>query len=106
MEELQPERDLSRSPLFPGEADLAERAEWRRSWKRGAEWNSGGGEAPIEGADGEVDLTMVITDEGRDLVGLVDYSRDLFEDGTIERLMSHYGNVLKGIAERWRETDL
>ena len=33
------------------------------------------------------------------LVGGVEYSRDLFEEETIERLMSHYTNVLRGIVE-------
>ena len=42
---------------------------------------------------------MAITDAGHDLVGVVDYSRDLFEAETIERLMSHYTNVLRGIVE-------
>ena len=46
-----------------------------------------------------LDLTVAITDAGRDLVGAVNYSRDLFEEETIERLMSHYTNVLRGIAE-------
>ena len=36
---------------------------------------------------------------GSDLVGVVNYSRDLFEAETIERLMGHYMNVLRGIAE-------
>ena len=29
----------------------------------------------------------------------MNYSRDLFEEETIERLMSHYTNVLRGIVE-------
>jgi amino acid adenylation domain-containing protein len=36
-------------------------------------------------------------DTGRGLVGVVSYSRDLFEKETIERLMRHYTNALRGI---------
>ena len=42
---------------------------------------------------------MVISDEGHYLAGEVEYSCDLFEFGTIDRLMNHYGNALKGIVE-------
>src|SRR5262249_51865522 len=43
------------------------------------------------------DLTVSIMDAGRDLIGEDNYSRDLFEEETIERLISHYTNVLRGI---------
>ena len=42
---------------------------------------------------------MTVTDAGRDLVGIVTYSRDLFEEETIKRLMSHYTNLLRGVVE-------
>ena len=45
------------------------------------------------------DLTVAIAEAGRDLVGVTEYSRDLFEEETIERLISHYANMLKGIVE-------
>jgi amino acid adenylation domain-containing protein/non-ribosomal peptide synthase protein (TIGR01720 family) len=94
VEELRPERDLSRSPLFqtklilqnaPGE-DLA---------LEGMRLSIVGGEAKTA----RFDLTVAITDAGRDLYGVVEYSRDLYEEGTIERLMDHYKNVLSGVAE-------
>jgi non-ribosomal peptide synthetase component F len=42
---------------------------------------------------------MSITDAGRELVGATTYSRDLFERETIGRLMNHFINVLRGVAE-------
>jgi amino acid adenylation domain-containing protein len=101
VEELRPERDLSRSPLFqvklilqnvPGERPGIEGGELRRS--SGADAEVAG-----EAMTAELDLTVAISDEGHDLVGIVMYSQDLFESVTIERLMSHYRNVLRGMAE-------
>ncbi|MBO0720388.1 MAG: amino acid adenylation domain-containing protein, partial [Blastocatellia bacterium] len=92
VEELQPERDLSRSPLFQTKLILQ---------------NTPGEGLGLEGLRlslfdsgvtvAKFDLAVAITEEGRDLVGEVEYSRDLFEAETIGRLMSHYTNVLKGI---------
>src|SRR5262249_31981160 len=49
------------------------------------------------------DLTVSIidmgTDAGRNLAGVISYSRDLFEEGTIERLMSHYVNGVGELVE-------
>jgi FkbM family methyltransferase len=101
VEELRPERDLSRSPLF--QVKLI----WQNAPGEGLEL---GEVRPVSGDGGEVrtandarsarfDLTVSITDGGHDLVGAVIYSRDLFEEGTIERLISHYTNVLRGIVD-------
>src|SRR5262249_3111331 len=53
----------------------------------------------IEVRTTRVDLNLAITDTDRDLFGGVNYSRDLFEQETIGRLMSHYLNLLRGIVE-------
>src|SRR5262249_54999152 len=95
VEELQPERDLSRSPLFQAKLILQNMP--------GAELELEGlrllslGEYELETA--RFDLTVAIDDEDGALAGMVGYSLDLFEAGTIERLVSHYANVLKGIVE-------
>ena len=95
VEELQPERDLSRSPLFqvklilqnaPGEDLELEGMRLR---------NYGGGELQTA----KLDLMVTLTDAGAELVVVAEYSRDLFEEETIERLMSHYANVLMAIAD-------
>jgi amino acid adenylation domain-containing protein len=95
VEELQPERDPSRSPLF--QAKLI----WQNAPREGLELG-GMRLASIGGVELEtskLDLTVSITDEGRHLVGSASYSADLFEAETIERLVSHYMNVLRGAIE-------
>src|SRR5262249_5151558 len=71
VEELQPERDLSRSPLF--QAKLI----WQNAPREGLELgdtrlSSLGG---VEVQTTRSDLTVSIADAGRDLVGAVNYSR-------------------------------
>src|SRR5262249_5857126 len=89
-----PERDLSRPPLF--QVKLV----WENVTREGLVTE----ETKLQhGKDSEVetarfDLTVTITDVGPYLVGTVNYNRDLFEGATIERLISHYTNVLRGIA--------
>src|SRR5262249_33993000 len=98
VEELEPERDLSRSPLFQAKL-IMQNAERRGLELEGLRLSGGGTEVQTT----RLDLTVSITDMGmnveRDLVGAVTYSQDLFEKETIERLMNHYRNVLKEIAE-------
>jgi amino acid adenylation domain-containing protein len=101
VEELRPERDLSRAPLFQVKLIMQNEPNWRLGLGGGRlrNDNSVATEALIEGHKAKLDLTIVISDEGHDLSVEVEYSRDLFEAGTIDRLMNHYGNALKGIVE-------
>src|SRR5262249_52734010 len=104
VEELQPERDPSRSPLFQAKLILhnVSREELKLEGTRLSSIDSEVGtasEAQAAKLDLTVSITDMSTDEGRDLVGTVNYSRDLFGAGTIERLMNHYTNVLRSIAE-------
>jgi amino acid adenylation domain-containing protein len=92
VEQLQPARDLSRSPLFQVKLIL-QNAQGKGLELEGLKLTSVDSE--VETA--KLDLTLSITDGGRGLVGGVNYSRDLFENETIERLISHYLNVLKEI---------
>jgi amino acid adenylation domain-containing protein len=95
VEELQPERELSRSPLFQVKLTLhnAPRAELELEGLRVL--SMGGGEAEAA----KFDLTVAMTEDGNNLAGAVEYSRELFEEETIERLMNQYANVLRGIVE-------
>ncbi|HKX27100.1 MAG TPA: amino acid adenylation domain-containing protein [Blastocatellia bacterium] len=95
VEALQPERDLSRSPLFQVKLILQNIP--RESLELEG-LKLGGGGSEVETA--KLDLTMVITDVGHGLVGVVEYSRDLFEAETIRRLTNHYTNLLRAIVEK------
>jgi amino acid adenylation domain-containing protein len=89
VEELQPERDMSRSPLFqvmfilqnaPGEALELEGL-------RLSAMGSAGETAKFE-------LTLTLQESGGVILGGVEYNRDLYEAETIRRLVASYERVL------------
>jgi amino acid adenylation domain-containing protein len=92
VEELQPERDLSRNPLFqvmfvlqnaPGhELELA-----------GLEVSP----LEVDTATAKFDLALSLTDREEGLAGVLEYSADLFERETVERLAGHYRRLLEGV---------
>ena len=97
VEDLNPERDLSRNPLFQVMMVL-ERDGLEALALPGVKLSRISD--VVETADAaqfaKFDLTLLITDLGQELSGSVEYSRDLFEERTIERLIHHYKNVLEG----------
>jgi amino acid adenylation domain-containing protein len=108
VEELNPERNLSKSPLFNAKLILqnapVERLQMggiRLISAEGGEVAAAGGASDAAGdaQTARFDLTVLVIDEGYDLVVAVSYSRDLFDEETIERLISHYANVLRGAVE-------
>jgi amino acid adenylation domain-containing protein len=93
VEELQPERDMSRSPLFqvmfilqnaPGEA-----LELEGLSLSGVE--SAGDTAKFE-------LTLLLAEHDGLIAGGVNYNRDLYEADTIKRLVASYERVLQAVA--------
>ncbi|MEH2284139.1 MAG: amino acid adenylation domain-containing protein [Nostoc sp.] len=91
VEALQPERDLSHTPLFqvmfvlnnaPIEIELT-----------GLSVSS----LPIEGAIAKFDLTLAIENTTTGLVGGWEYNTDLFDASTIERMTGHFVTLLEGI---------
>ncbi|HEY0737520.1 MAG TPA: amino acid adenylation domain-containing protein [Herpetosiphonaceae bacterium] len=92
VEELQPERDLSRSPLIqvmfilqntPGEAlDLPGLTATRLDVSNGG---------------AVFDLTLQLTESAGSLHGLCEYNTDLFDATTIARLAAHYAVLLQAI---------
>jgi amino acid adenylation domain-containing protein len=98
VEQLQPERDLSRQPLFQVMLTLqnapAERLDspgLRLSYLK------------VPDETSKFDLFLSVTESGSRLGCNLDYNTDLFEEQTIKRLTGHYLNVLKGIVERERQ---
>ena len=91
VEELQPERDLSISPIFQvmfvfqntpqSEYQLAE---------LNVQAEEGKGETT------KFDLTMTVDDSAEVLQGMLTYSTDLFDEATIERMAGHFQTLLSG----------
>lgn len=92
---LQPERNLSHSPLFQVMFVLQSAA------RRGiALPNSGLQLGPMEVHSGtaKFDLTLFMVDEGESLSGAFEFNTDLFDTTTIERMMQHFEVLVSGIA--------
>ncbi|HVG43861.1 MAG TPA: amino acid adenylation domain-containing protein, partial [Longimicrobium sp.] len=91
--ELQPGRSLSHSPIFQVMFALQ---------------NTGGGEGALSGLNvsgveadlesAKFDLSLSLTATSRGLQGGVTYGTDLFEPGTIERMVRHLERVLEQVA--------
>jgi non-ribosomal peptide synthetase component F len=92
VEALQPERDLSHSPLFQV-AFVLQNTPKSEIGMTGLTVT----DLPLENTTAKFDLTlaMVNTDDG--LKGVWEYNTDLFESSTIERLAGHFANLLAGI---------
>ena len=93
VEQLQPERSLSHSPLFqvmftlqnaPGEAlDLPELRLSRVS---------------TETRTAKFDLTLSLSEASDSLAGAIEYNTDLFDEETISRMLGHFHHLLTAIA--------
>ncbi len=90
VEELAPERSLSHLPfthvMFVMQNALFERAAW--------------GSLEVEYLDvatdtAKFDLTFLVQGSSKGLIACVEYDSDLFEAGTIERLLEHYEILLR-----------
>ncbi|HST59897.1 MAG TPA: amino acid adenylation domain-containing protein, partial [Longimicrobium sp.] len=91
--ELQPERSMSHSPLFQVMFTLQ---------------NAGGGVGALPGlrvsgagaevASAKFDLALTLSTTAQGLRGRLNYSADLFERGTIERMVRHLERVLEQVA--------
>ena len=92
VQELSPERDPSRTPLFQVSFLL----------------NEGGGEPlalpgltleplALAGETAKFDLTLALSQGPAGLSGALEYDRDLFERATAERLVRHFATLLAGV---------
>jgi amino acid adenylation domain-containing protein len=99
VEALQPERDLSRNPLFQVTFQCSTSAS-RDDDSAGTEPAEADEEDVPEVSHGtaKFDLAMNVWDSGGALHVQADYSTDLFDDAAITRLLAHYERVLRSIA--------
>ncbi|MGB8954177.1 MAG: amino acid adenylation domain-containing protein, partial [Tumebacillaceae bacterium] len=92
VEELQPERDMSRSPLFQVMFTLQNTP---------LQPQFGNLQANLVEPDIDVakdDLTLHMTEKSDGLSGMIMYNTDLFDTATIERMSGHFRNLLESIA--------
>jgi len=92
VEELQPERDLSRSPLFQVTLSF-------QNMPESVETFTDLGLSYLELDNGTVpcDLAFMFWKETDGLAGTLDYSTDLFDVVTIARMIGHFRTLLEGI---------
>jgi amino acid adenylation domain-containing protein len=90
VEELRPERSLSWSPLFQVMFAL-------NSASTGTSDSSGVAFSvmkPLTSIDAKFDLTLDLTEQDGRLYGAIEYSTDLFDKSTIERMIGHFKALL------------
>jgi amino acid adenylation domain-containing protein len=98
--ELQPDRDLSHSPLFQVMFALQNTP--------GASPGEGVPQAyaddpqppPVYLGTAKFDLTLSMTETGDRLAGTIEYNTDLFEHATVARMIGHFRTLLAAIAEQ------
>jgi amino acid adenylation domain-containing protein/non-ribosomal peptide synthase protein (TIGR01720 family) len=92
VEEIQPERNLSHSPLFQVTFALqnAPLGELKLS---GLTWNL----LETENVTAKFDLSLAMRETESGIEGVWEYNCDLFEASTIERMMGHFQVLLEGI---------
>ncbi|OLT58218.1 non-ribosomal peptide synthetase [Moorena bouillonii] len=98
VEELQPERSLSQSPLFQVMFAVQQEEVLKPSFSLPnleVGWYEGGGAEMTVRFDLELHLWPV----GEEIKGFCAYNRDLFSAETISRMVSHYENLLSAAVE-------
>ena len=94
VEELQPERSLSRNPLFTTVFALQQAEAMQPEFRMpGLEVKA----LELSEMTVRFDLEMHLWEEGEQLAGVCAYNADLFEAETIERLVGHWERLLAGI---------
>jgi amino acid adenylation domain-containing protein len=93
VEAVQPERDLSRTPLFQVMFVLQNAPAQALELP-----NVTLTPLPFDSGMAKFDLTITMEEGPDGLRGLVNYSRDLFDAATITRLIGHLWTLLEGIA--------
>ncbi|MEE8583966.1 MAG: amino acid adenylation domain-containing protein, partial [Acidobacteriota bacterium] len=94
VEALQPERSLSRSPLFQIVFAL-QNAPLPRQELPGLEVSP----LKVDSGTSKFDLTLILSEWEGALEGVAEYSLDLFEASTIERLLRHFQALAQKAAE-------
>ncbi|MGE6764044.1 non-ribosomal peptide synthase/polyketide synthase, partial [Corallococcus interemptor] len=95
VEVLQPVRDLSRSALFQAMFSL-QNAPMEALRVPGLSFE----QLPLESNSAKFDLTLTMQDSLQGFVGVLEYSSDLFDASTMQRMVGHMGVLLEAIASK------
>ncbi|HEY0079187.1 MAG TPA: amino acid adenylation domain-containing protein [Pyrinomonadaceae bacterium] len=95
VEELQPERSLSHTPIFQVMFALVKSSN-ASAQLPGLTINS----FSLEGNTSKFDLMLTIEESPHELSGLFEYSTDLFRAETVERMAGHFQTLLASIVEQ------
>ncbi len=94
VQELQSNRDLSRTPLF--QALFAFQDVANRSFEAAdLTWKT----MRVENQVARTDLSFWLTQTDKGITAAMEYSTDLFDRSTIARLLEHYRNLLEGLPD-------
>ncbi|HEV7506854.1 MAG TPA: non-ribosomal peptide synthase/polyketide synthase [Thermoanaerobaculia bacterium] len=95
VEKLQPQRDLSRNPLFQLMFNLL-------NMPAGEITTGGLSLAPLEapGNAAQFDLQVYVREMPSGFAMGWEYATDLYDEATVERLARHFGNLLAGMVNR------
>lgn len=88
--ELAPDRDPSRTPLFQLMFIL-------HNSEGVSQVSKVSGNHELETGTSKFDLTLILSENENGLDGLIEYSTDLFEATTVQRLASYYARLLEAI---------
>jgi amino acid adenylation domain-containing protein len=88
--ELQPERDLSRNPLFQVLFSLTPSTPASKLGWETADFEVDSGAA-------KVDLQLQLSDGAEGILGRLTYNTDIFDGTTIRRMAAHFQTLLQGI---------
>ncbi len=92
VEELNPARDVSQTPVFQVMFGL------QNAPRAAADLhNLTVRRIPTEVRTAKFDLTLLVSDTANGLSGWLEYNADLFESSTIERLKNHFENLLVSV---------
>jgi amino acid adenylation domain-containing protein len=94
LEELQPPRDLSRSPLFQTMLIL-QNAPAEALTLQGLGFTL----VPVESGTAKLELLLTLGETEGEIAGSLEYNADLFDRATGGRLVRHFENLLSGAVE-------
>jgi amino acid adenylation domain-containing protein len=92
VEELHPERDMSRSPLFQVMFALQNVPQQEAQTQQLSI-----APFPLELVTAKFDLTVPMLETKEGLIGTWEYNTDLFDEQMIEQMIRHYENILRSV---------